>query len=100
MDADILGHWELHIISKGYNIDADILGRQEPYIISKSYIDSKEDLIPIVESIQNNIQPRAKGNTAALKNRRVKSITLTGKEAGTKTLRQEGEGTKLSYTRR
>jgi hypothetical protein len=42
MDADILGHWELHIMSKGYNMDADILERQEPYIISKSYIDSKK----------------------------------------------------------
>jgi hypothetical protein len=42
MDADILGHWELHIISKGYNINTDILERQEPHIISKSYINSKK----------------------------------------------------------
>ena len=39
MDADILGHWELHIIFKGYNMDIDILERQEPHIISKSHID-------------------------------------------------------------
>jgi hypothetical protein len=66
MDADILGHWELHIMSKGYNMDADILGRQEPHIISKSYINSKQDLIPMVESTQNDIQPRVKGTKTPL----------------------------------
>jgi hypothetical protein len=120
MDADILGYWELHIMFKGYNMDADILGRQEPYIISKSYIDSKKGLISMVESTQNDVQLRAKGNAATLKNKQLEPITLAGEEVGTKisknnrveptaligeevgikTLRQEGEGTKLSYIRR
>jgi len=38
----------------------------------------------MVESTQNDVQPKAKGNTAALKNRRVESMALTGEEAGTK----------------
>jgi hypothetical protein len=46
MDVDILEYWELHIMSKEYNMDADILGRQEPHIISKSYIDNKKEPYP------------------------------------------------------
>jgi hypothetical protein len=48
-------------------------------------LDETQVLIPIVESTQKDVQPRAnKGNFAALKNRRFESITLTGEEASTK----------------